>query len=61
MSEWERKMIQARYLSSPIQIGKRGYTLQELTKIGQLKTGKMLHLHFTFKFIHLADAFILSD
>jgi len=26
--------------SSPLQIGKRGYNLQELTKIGQLKTGK---------------------
>ena len=27
---------------SPLQIGKRGYNLHELTKIGQLKTGKML-------------------
>jgi len=31
-----------RYHSSPLQIGKRGYSLQEFTKIGQLKTGKML-------------------
>jgi len=30
------------YHSSAQQIGKRGYSLQELTKIGQLKTGKML-------------------
>jgi len=30
------------YHSSPLQIGKRVYNLQELTKIGQLKTGKML-------------------
>jgi len=30
------------YHSSPLQIGKRGCNLQELTKIGQLKTGKML-------------------
>uniref|UniRef100_A0A8C6UXG2 Mitochondrial glutathione transporter SLC25A40 n=1 Tax=Neogobius melanostomus TaxID=47308 RepID=A0A8C6UXG2_9GOBI len=30
------------YHSSPLQIGKRGYNLHELTKIGQLKTGKML-------------------
>jgi len=28
------------YHSSPLQIGKRGYNLQELTKIGQLKTEK---------------------
>jgi len=28
--------------SSPLQIGKRGCDLQELNKIGQLKTGKML-------------------
>jgi len=27
---------------SPLQIGKRGYNLQDLTKIGQLKTGKIL-------------------
>jgi len=26
-----------RYHSFPVQIGKRGYNLQELTKIGQLK------------------------
>jgi len=30
------------YNSSPLQKGKRGYNLQELTKIKQLKTGKML-------------------
>jgi len=30
------------YHSSPLQRGKRGYNLQELTKIGQLKTLKML-------------------
>jgi len=29
-----------RYHSIPLQIGKRGYNLQELTKIGQLKIGK---------------------
>jgi len=28
------------YHSSPLQIAKRGYNLQELTKIRQLKTGK---------------------
>jgi len=30
------------YHSFPLQIGKRGYNLKELAKIGQLKTGKML-------------------
>jgi len=30
------------YHSSPLQIGKRGYNLQDLTKIGQLKNGKKI-------------------
>jgi len=39
------------YHLSPLKIGKRDYSLQKLTKIGQLKTGKMLpglmSLHFS--------------
>jgi len=34
--------LQQQKTSSLLQVGKRGYNLQELTKIGQLKTGKML-------------------
>jgi len=37
---WSYKSATPLYHSSPLQIGKRGYNLQELTKIGQLKTGK---------------------
>jgi len=45
---WKETEDPTRYHSSPLQIGKRSYNLQELTKIGKLKTGSYLKYHYNF-------------